>query len=210
LFIHQLSHLWIDFRGIQDHYVATHGLDYFENSRRATYVQQQYAIRNPRGFAGYGEQCWGITASDGPGPATRRIDGTTRRFFNYVARGVPYGPDDGTIAPWACVASLPFAPEIVLPTVRYFFDLQLKTDNPYGFKATFNRTFPDHPDRPYGWISPWHVGLNQGPIVMMIENYRSGLLWQLMRRCEPIVLGLRRAGFSGGWLRESRAKPSIM
>lgn len=200
LFIHQFSHLWIDFRGIRDRFVATHGLDYFENSRRATYVQQQYAIRNPRGFAGYSGQCWGITASDGPGPAARLIGGTTRRFFDYVARGVPYGPDDGTIAPWACVASLPFAPEIVLPTIRHFFDLQLKTDNPYGFKATFNRTFPDHPDRPCGWISPWHVGLNQGPIVMMIENYRTGLLWQLMRQSEPIVRGLRRAGFSGGWL----------
>ena len=119
---------------------------------------------------------------------------------------MPYGPDDGTIAPWACVASLPFAPEIVLPTVRHFFDLKLKSDNPYGFKATFNRTFPAHPHRPYGWMSPWHVGLNQGPIVMMIENHRTGLLWQLMQRSEPMVRGLRRAGFSGGWLsRTSRA-----
>ncbi len=200
LFIHQLSHLWIDFRGIRDQFVAARGLDYFENSRRATYVQQEYAIRNPRRFVGYGSRCWGITASDGPGPATRLVGGTTRRFFGYLARGVPYGPDDGTIAPWAAVASLPFAPEIVLPTVRRFLELELKIDNPYGFKATFNRTFPGHSDRPYGWISPRHVGLNQGPIVIMIENYRRGLLWRLMRRCEPVVLGLRRAGFLGGWL----------
>ncbi|MEO6236330.1 MAG: glucoamylase family protein [Vicinamibacterales bacterium] len=206
LFIHQWSHLWIDFRGIQDAFVADHDLDYFENSRRATYVQQQYATRNPKGFVGYSDRCWGITASDGPGPATRTIDGRHRRFFDYVARGVPYGPDDGTIAPSACVASLPFAPEIVLPTVRHFFDLQLKSDNPYGFTATFNRTFPADPHRPYGWMSPWHVGLNQGPMVMMIENYRTGLLWQLMRRSEPIVRGLRRAGFSGGWLSRSRRR----
>ena len=70
LFMHQLSHVWIDFRGIQDDFMRRHGIDYFENSRRATYVQQQYAIRNPRGFAGYGEYDWGITASNGPGPAS--------------------------------------------------------------------------------------------------------------------------------------------
>ena len=61
---------------------------------------------------------WGITASEGPGPATLTIDGKKRRFYDYVARSIPNGPDDGTIAPWAVVASLPFAPEIVLPTIR--------------------------------------------------------------------------------------------
>ena len=70
---------------------------------------------------GYGEHCWGITASDGPGPDdASRSSGVERRFFGYLARGVPYGPDDGTLAPWAVVASLPFAPEIVLPALRYF------------------------------------------------------------------------------------------
>ena len=69
LFIHQLSHIWIDFRGIQDAYMREKGLDYFENSRRATYVQREYAIHNPLEFALYGKDCWGITASDGPGPA---------------------------------------------------------------------------------------------------------------------------------------------
>ncbi len=198
LFIHQLSQIWIDSRGIQDAYVSGHGLDYFENSRRATYVQQQYAIRNPRGFDGYGEHCWGITASDGPGPAVRQVQGASRRFFDYAARGVPYGPDDGTIAPWACAASLPFAPEIVLPTLQHFRALGLEV-GPYGFATTFNRTFPDQTGSP-GWVSPWYIGLNQGPVVMMIENYRSGMLWHLMRRCLPLVQGLRRAGFSGGWL----------
>ncbi len=198
LFIHQLSQLWIDGRGIQDAYVSAHGLDYFENSRRATYVQQQYAIRNPRRFQGYGEHCWGITASDGPGPAVRHVDGQARRFFDYAARGVPYGPDDGTLAPWACVASLPFAPEIVLPALRHVRALALET-GPYGFAATFNRTFPSGPAAPR-WVSPWYVGVNQGPMVMMIENYRTGMPWHLMRQCEPMVRGLRRAGFSGGWL----------
>jgi len=114
---------------------------------------------------------------------------------------VPYGPDDGTIAPWAAVTSLPFAPEIVLPAMDYYINqVKLTQLNPYGFKATFNPTYPVKSGNPYGWVSPWHYGLNQGPIVLMIENYRTGLLWRLMRECPHIASGLRRAGFGGGWL----------
>ncbi len=202
LFIHQLSHVWIDFRGIQDAYMREKGIDYFENSRRATYVQQQYAIQNPHAFNGYGELCWGITASEGPGPETRTIDGVERQFSDYVARGVPYGPDDGTLAPWAVVASLPFAPEIVFPALEYcIHQIKLTKFNAYGFKAAFNPSHAGQPGNPYGcWVSPWHFGLNQGPIVLMIENYRTGMLWRLMRSCPHIVTGLRRAGFSGGWM----------
>jgi hypothetical protein len=75
------------------------GIDYFENSRRATYVQRSYAIDNPLKFEGYCHCLWGITASDGPGPVTLKVNGIEREFFDYVARGVPFGPDDGTIAP---------------------------------------------------------------------------------------------------------------
>jgi hypothetical protein len=200
LFTHQLSHIWIDFRGIQDAFMRDRSCDYFENSRRATYVQQQYAMRNPQQFEGYGIDCWGLTASDGPGWVTLPINGIERQFFGYVARGVPDGPDDGTIAPWATVASLPFAPEVVLPALRHFHDLDLGKVSPYGFKATFNPTFPGVPGSKHGWVSPWHYGLNQGPIVLMIENYRSGLLWRLLRRCPYLVAGLQRAGFAGGWL----------
>jgi hypothetical protein len=200
LFIHQLSHLWLDLHGIQDDFMRDKGIDYFENSRRATLVQQRYAIHNPHQFAHYGEHCWGITASDGPGPMTMRVAGIERDFYGYLARGAPFGPDDGTVAPWAVVASLPFAPEIVLPTVRHFNELGLKETNPYGFKATFNPTFPDKGGRPCGWITPWYYGLNQGPIVMVIENYRTGFLWRLMRCCTYVMEGLRRAGFRGGWL----------
>lgn len=200
LFTHQLAHVWVDFRGVQDAFMREHASDYFENSRRATLVQQQYAIRNPEGFAHYGELCWGITASDGPGNLTRRIDGVDRRFFDYLARGVPYGPDDGTIAPWAVVASLPFAPEIVLPTITDFLRYHRSSDHRYGFKATFNPTFPDPEGVANGWVSPWHFGINEGPIVTMIENYKSGLVWQLMRGCPYLVAGLRAAGFTGGWL----------
>jgi len=200
LFTHQISHLWIDFRGIQDDYMRGRKIDYFENSRRGTYVQQQYAIDNPLKFDAYGSNCWGITASDGPGPLNRTIKGQKRKFFGYMARGVPDGPDDGSIAPWAVLASLPFAPQIVLPALRYFKDIKLDLTNPYGFKATFNPTFSATSDPSQYWISPSHYGLNQGPIVLMIENYRSGLVWRLMRQCPHLVNGLRRAGFSGGWL----------
>jgi hypothetical protein len=201
LFTHQLSHIWIDFRGIQDGFMRKQGIDYFENSRRATQVQHRYAIDNSLKFKGYGACCWGITASDGPGPVCVKVDGIERQFFNYIARGVPFGPDDGTIAPWAVVASLPFAPDIVLPAIEHFVhQLQLKAFNPYGFKATFNSTFPGTYANACGWVSPWHYGLNQGPVVLMIENYRSGLLWRLTRQSPHLVSGLRNAGFRGGWL----------
>jgi hypothetical protein len=202
LFIHQLSHVWLDLRGLQDAVMRERGSDYFENSRRATYVQQRYAIENPGRFAGYGEHCWGVTASEGPGPATLRLDGVERRFEDYVARGVPYGPDDGTLAPWAVAASLPFAPEIVGPALDFcIHQAQLKRDNAYGFKAAFNPTYPGAPGSPYDWwVSPWHFGLNEGPVVLMIENHRNGLLWDLMRHCPCIRRGLERAGFRGGWL----------
>ena len=199
LFIHQLPQLWLDLRGIQDEFMRAKGIDYFENSRRATLVQQQYAIRNPGGWKHYGENCWGITASDGPGPKTLRVEGVERQFFGYVARGVPFGPDDGTVAPWAVVSSLPFAPAIVLPTIRHFSALRLRERNSYGFKATFNPTYPKKVGTPYGWTSG-HLGLNQGPIVLMIENYRTGFPWQLMRNCPYVIQGLRRAGFTNGWL----------
>ncbi|BCH25039.1 glucoamylase family protein [Mesorhizobium sp. L-8-3] len=203
LFTHQLSHVWIDFRGIRDAFMREKGIDYFENSRRATYVQRCYAIENPRKFKGYRECCWGITASEGPGPGTLKLNGIQREFYDYAARGVPYGPDDGTLAPWAVVASLPFAPEIVLEAIDFcVHQAKLTMFNKYGFKAAFNPTHPGEPGNPYGWwVSPWHFGLNQGPIVLMIENHRTGVLWRLMRECPYVVAGLRRAGFTGGWLK---------
>lgn len=202
LFIHQLSHVWIDFRDIQDSFMRGKSSDYFENSRRATFVQQRYAIENPLGFAGYGEHCWGITASEGPGPSSLKLNGIERRFEDYVARGVPYGPDDGTLAPWSVVASLPFAPEIVRPAISFcIHQAKLKASNAYGFKAAFNPTHPGSPESSFGyWVSSWHFGLNEGPIVLMIENERSGLLWRLMRACPYIRTGLCMAGFEGGWL----------
>lgn len=200
LFIHQYSHIWIDFRGIQDAFTRDKGIDYFENSRRATYVQREYAIRNPLGFAGYGENFWGLTASDGPGRTTRRVNGIERAFFDYAARGAPYGPDDGTVAPWAVLAALPFAPEIVLPAIAHFQDVYPQVTGKYCFRCSFNLSFQNEEDVHGGWTSPYHFGINLGPVVLMCENYRSELLWRLMRASPYIVTGFRRAGFTGGWL----------
>ena len=133
------------------------GIDYFENSRRATYVQRCYAIDNPHKFEGYGESCWGITASEGPGPATLKLDGRKRKFNDYVARGVPYGPDDGTLAPWAVVASLPFAPEIVLPAIDYCVHQAKLT--------AFNSTASRRPSIPL---------IRASPAIPMAGGYRPG------------------------------------
>lgn len=199
LFIHQLSHIWIDFRGIGDAYMRARGSDYFENSRRATLVHQRYAIDNPCGFRMYGADVWGLTACEGPGPARHRIDGRRRRFYGYKARGAPEGPDDGTLAPWAIVASLPFAPEIVKPAIERMNHPRLCNHDRYGLCATYNPTYPGAAGR-HGWVSRWHYGLNQGPIVTMIENHLTGLVWGLMRQCGYLIDGLRRAGFTGDWL----------
>jgi len=201
LFIHQMSHLWLDFRGIHDDFNRESGIDYFENSRRATYVHRQYGIDNPMGFAHYHKYGWGLTASDGPGPAVLNVNGVRREFYDYTGRGAPFGPDDGTISPWAVVASLPFAPEIVIDTIRHAIErLGLKGQSSYGFDASYNATFPETGKNKHGWVSPWIFGLNQGPIILMIENFQSELIWKTVRGCRYIAEGLRRAGFRGGWL----------
>ena len=119
---------------------------------------------------------------------------------NGMVRGAPFGPDDGTVAPWVVVASLPFAPEIVIPTVRNLARMDLGMEDKYGFKPSFNQSFVMNDSRTGWWVTPYHFGIDQGPVVLMTENYRTGLLWNIMRRCVPIVSGLRRAGFTGGWL----------
>jgi hypothetical protein len=210
LFIHQMSHLWLDFRGIHDDFNRKTGIDYFENSRRATYVQQAYGIDNPRGFAHYHKYGWGLTASDGPGPTVLPVNGMETEFYDYTARGAPFGPDDGTLSPWSVVASLPFAPEITIDTIRHAVErLKMKQHSPYGFDASYNPTFPgkgkkEIADGVTSWVSPWIFGLNQGPIILMIENYQSELIWKAMRQCPYIVQGLRRAGFRDGWLGDDK------
>jgi len=196
LFIHLFSHAWIDFRGIQDEFMREKGSDYFENSRRAVSIQREYAARNPFGFIGYEPNFWGITAGDGPGNEELRESGRDRRFFGYTERGVPFGRDDGTIAPWGMLAALPFSPPSGLAAVRHMIERYPDVCIGSRLSSGFNPSLVEQG----GWISEGHYGLDQGIVVMMIENYRSGLIWKLMRSCPHIATGLRRAGFEGGWL----------
>ncbi|HEX7117569.1 MAG TPA: glucoamylase family protein [Longimicrobiales bacterium] len=211
LFGHQYSHIFIDFRGIQDAYMRARGLDYFENSRRATLAQRQYAIDNPMGWRGYGADVWGLTASDGPADATLPVDGTPRRFYSYTARGASHTDvrDDGTLAPTALGGSIPFAPPQTIRALRAIRDRYgAAIWGEYGFLDAFNPTF-QWTDVPLkhgrvipglGWFDTDYLGIDQGPIVLMAENYRSGLIWERLRQNPYIVRGLRRAGFAGGWL----------
>ena len=168
----------------------------------ATFVQQQYAIQQPMRVRALRQILLGDHLKRRPGTKHRLGGhGVKRTFYDYVARGVPFGFNDGTLAPWAVVASLPFAPEIVLPTIQnYEVYNSWKKAGQYGYKATFNPTFPVQPNHEHGWVSPYHFGINQGPIVLMIENHRSEFLWSMMRQCPYLVTGLRKAGFTGGWL----------
>lgn len=210
LFGHQYSHVWIDFRGIQDAYMRGRGIDYFENSRRATLAQRSYAIANPGGWHGYGENIWGLTASDGPGGFTANVDGRDRQFHGYWARGAASGDirDDGTIAPTAAGGSVPFAPEVAIPALRQMHrTLGTWLYGEYGFRDAFNLTLAGASSTPrgrvvpgIGWFNDDYIGIDQGPILLMIENHRTGMIWNLMRNNEYVVRGLCRAGFTGGWL----------
>ena len=211
LFGHQYSHVWIDFRGIHDAYMREKGIDYFENSRRATLAQRAYAMDNPNRWRDYSSDIWGLTASDGPKDTTMIIDGVSRRFHTYWARGAALGDirDDGTIAPTAAGGSIPFAPEITIAALRaqrmrYGDDLFTR----YGFMDAFNPTLRDTTlvtrrgriVAGKGWFDDNQLGIDQGPIITMIANHRNGFVWERMKSNPYIVRGLCRAGFSGGWL----------
>jgi len=212
LFGHQYSHVWTDFRAIRDPYMRRRGLDYFENSRRAVYAQQAYAIANPRSCTDYGATMWGLTASDGPVDIESEDGNGRRTFFSYSARGVDSTGthDDCTLAPTAVVASIPFAPELAIPAtieMRRRFGTHIYSK--YGFLDAFNRSFTfDIPVRHgrhisgFGWVADDYLGIDQGAIFAMIENHRSGLVWKTMRKNPYLRRGLQRAGFSGGWLTE--------
>jgi hypothetical protein len=198
LFIHQYSHAWIDFRGIRDSFMREKDCDYFENSRRASHVQREYAMRNPRSFVGYGVESWGLSAGEGPGAAPRQVAGRQQSFYGYAARGVPYGPDDGTLAGPSMLCSLVFAPEIVLPALRSLLARGTGGEGELVLASGFNATVSEVGAE--GWVSEGRFGLDQGLIVLMIENHRSGLPWRLGRSNPALRAGLRRAGFTGGWL----------
>lgn len=200
LFGHQYSESWIDFRGIKDSFNRKHETDYFNNSREAVYAQREYARANPGNWNDYSKDIWGLTASDGPGDITKEQDGIKRHFMSYSARGVgrDYINDDGTIAPTAAGGSVAIAPEIALPALkemkRRYGD---KIYNRYGFVDAFNPTFKTQDGF---WADGQQIGIDQGPILLMIENYRSQFVWNVMKKNPVIRTALTKAGFKGGWL----------
>jgi predicted esterase len=219
LFGHQYSHVWIDFKGIQDPYMKSRGIDYFENSRRATLANRAYCLENPKKFKGYGPNVWGLTACDGPMDWAYRNDPrkTCAEIWNdeyrgYSARGAASDVqfDDGTLAPTAAGGSVPFAPEVCLPALQAMWETYYDSlVGRYGFKDCFNPSFTACGRLPKGWFDVDYLGIDQGPILLMLENHRSGLLWNIMKRNPYIVRGLQRAGFEGGWLSQSTVKPGF-
>ncbi len=200
LFGHQYSQMFIDFREILDEYMTEKGFDYFENSRRATLSNRAYCIANPGGFVGYGENIWGLTASDGPANINKEINGKPIQFRTYTARGAArdYLNDDGTIAPTAAGGSIPFAPQETLGAL-YAMKNQFGDDlyTKYGFLDAFNLTFEKD-----GWFNRDYIGIDQGPILIQLENLESELIWNTMKKNKYVVQGLKKAGFTGGWLDE--------
>ncbi len=198
LFGHQYSQMFIDFRGIQDAYMKEKGIDYFENSRRATLSNRQYCIENPKGFVDYSAEIWGLTACDGPDYIEKKISGKRIQFKDYNARGVAssYLEDDGTIAPTAAGGSIAFTPD---ESINALFNMKEKYGDKifqqYGFVDAFNPTFTKK-----GWFDTDYLGIDQGPILIQIENYQSGLIWNIMKKNPYIRSGLVKAGFTGGWL----------
>jgi hypothetical protein len=175
LFGHQYSHTWIDFRHTADAYMNNRNSTYFENSRRATLAQRAYCIANPLSRVGYSSNVWGLTASDAPN--------------GYAAHGAPPAQnDDGTIAPTAAGGSMPFTPEFSLPTLRYFYQ-QFRTQiwTAFGYRDAFNLGVQ--------WFGPDTLGIDQGPILIMIENHRTQKVWRLFMRNVEVQRGLERAGF---------------
>ena len=171
LFTHQFSHAFIDFRGKRDAYA-----DYFENSVQATLANRQFCIDSSASFKTYGENSWGLTASIGP-------DG-------YMAYGAPPGLalHDGTVAPSAAAASIVFTPEYSIAAMRnYYTKYRNELWGRYGFADSFNigRDF----------FAPDAYGINVGPTVLMIENYRSGLIWKLFMSRPEVKKGMKAAGF---------------
>ena len=162
-------------------------------------------------WKGYAENVWGLTACDGPANAELEFAGERRTFRAYSARGAGLTDvfDDGTIAPSAATGSLPFAPEIVMPALTEIRSRYPHVYSTYGFLGSFNPSFEF--DAPLqhgrrvpgaGWVAGDYLGIDQGIMLAMIENHRSGFVWRVMRENPYIRRGLERAGFTGGWLEE--------
>lgn len=173
LFFSQYSFLGLDPRGLKDQYA-----DYWEQNKNHTLINHDYCLDNPKHYKGYGENCWGLTASD--------------TYNGYNA----FSPtnDEGTITPTAALSAFPYTPEYSMKALRYFYyDLGDKIWGEYGFTDAFNET--------QSWYAKSYLAIDQGPIIAMIENYRSGLLWKLFMSCPEIKYGLKKLGFQSPFIR---------
>jgi len=179
MYVHVYSHCWVDFRYIADAYMSSHNCTYFQNSRRAALAQVAFAAANPNKEVGYSTNVWGLSASDGPsGYALHAITGTP----------IP-GFDDGTISPSAAGGAMAFTPEYSEPTLSYFYShFRPHLCTPYGFFDAFNQSKQ--------WYDTDELGIDQGPIVIMIENYRTQRPWHLFMQNPEVGSGLQRAGFT--------------
>ncbi|MBE0529828.1 MAG: beta-glucosidase [Rhodospirillales bacterium] len=167
LFYSHYSFLGLDPRGLRDRYA-----DYWKQNRAHTLINRAHCVANPHGHAGYGRQCWGLTSCDG----------------NEGYRAFSPRNDRGVIAPTAALSAMPYAPEESMLALRHFYeDLGDDIWREYGFRDAFNRS--------RGWVAEGNLAIDQGPIVVMIENHRSGLLWDLFMSCPEVLTGLERLGF---------------
>lgn len=174
LFFSQYSFLGLDPRGLKDRYA-----DYWEQNRNHTLINREHCIRNPNKFKGYGANCWGLTASD--------------TYNGYDAHSPTN--DNGTITPTAALSAFPYTPEYSMQALKHFYyDLGDKLWSEYGFVDAFNET--------RNWVAGSHLAIDQGPIVAMIENHRTGLIWKLFMSCPEIQTGLKRLGFESPWLKK--------
>jgi len=168
LFLAHYSFLGLDPRGLQDDYA-----DYWEQNVNHTLINREYCIQNPKEFKGYGANSWGLTASDNQ-------DG-------YSAHSPTN--DLGVITPTAALSSIPYTPEYAMQAMRHFYsDFDGRLWGPYGFFDAFNLT--------EYWYAENYLAIDQGPILVMIENYRSGLLWDLFMSCPEVQSGLKKLGFT--------------
>ncbi len=168
LFFCHYSFLGLDPRGLKDSYA-----NYFEQNVQHTLINYEHCVRNPNGHKGYGPSCWGLTASDDPA--------------GYAAHAPDN--DNGVISPTAALSSFPYAPEQAMRALRHFHDvLGKKIWGRFGFTDAFSET--------HDWYAKTYLAIDQGPIVIMIENYRTGLLWRLFMSDPDVRSGLARLGFS--------------
>ncbi|UOB17142.1 beta-glucosidase [Abyssalbus ytuae] len=170
LFWAHYSYLGLNPRGLSDEYV-----NYWDVNVNHSKINYQYCVDNPKNFSGYGEDCWGLTAS-----YTRNSDGTT----GYTAHKP--GNDTGIISPTAAISSIPYTPEQSLKALNHFYSLKDKLLGPAGFYDAFS----PH----YNWVTKRYLAIDQGPIIIMIENYRTGLLWKLFMQNENVMEGLNKLG----------------